>query len=92
MNRIDKLLFIAKSNQNFAYTLVCTLIPETDNKMKLIISLQNRNNVVEYNSNYFSNKEQCDEYIKDFCRRYNLTDNNTLKIFLDIVSVSNEVL
>ena len=92
MNRLDKLLLIARSNAKYNHVLVCVLIPEADNKYAFNVSLQKNGKIMEYSTNYFSNKEQCDNFITDFCKRYRLTDSNTLKIYLNAVPASNEVL
>ena len=92
MNRIDKLLYLVKTNTKHKYTLICMLIPEVDHGYSLRLNLQKDSKLIDSIKEHFSNLEQCDNFITDYCAQYQLTDHNTLKLFFNITPANNEVL
>lgn len=91
MNRIDKLLLLARTNAKYSHSLICVIIPEFESNYMLKITLQKQSEIVESCNEYFSNKEQCESYITEYCNCHGLTENNTLLLILNVSAAENEV-
>ena len=93
MNRLDKLLHLAKTNARYTHTLICKIIPITENGYtfngySLCIRLYKQQRVIDCSDHNYSNKEQCDDHITEFCKARGLTDKNTLMLIINISAAS----
>ena len=89
MNKIDKLLAIAKASRKHAYLLVTSRIP-IDERFFLKISLQKGGDAIVLDNIEFNTEGEIDAYMDEFHKKYNLTESNTEFVNFIIVPATEE--
>lgn len=89
MDRIDKLLTVARASNRLTYLLVYGTTP-LDNGYSFDMSLQKGGELIASSKKTFDTEDEIAVFIDEVCKRYNLTESNTEVVHFQIVPATEE--
>ena len=77
MDRIDKLLTVARASNKLTYLLVTHIFPQDNGKYDFSMSLQKGSELIAKSDKTFDAEEEITAFIDEVRKQYNLTESNT---------------
>ncbi len=90
MNRIDKLLTLARHSNKLTYHLTTIIIPQDNGKYDFRMSLYKGGNMIASHEQTFDTEEDMTSFIDEVRKQYNLTENNTKVVNFWFVAATEE--